>query len=91
MSEVCVVGAGVKICVAEGLATVVGLVSGDDIIIPSSAFFPPLAASLRVTRIDPRSFERQPITLITIPETPNFFVHHTFRIANHFQSQFLEA
>jgi hypothetical protein len=84
LSKTSVVVAGISVCVTEGPATAVGLGSGDGVIVPSSAFFPPLAASLRVACIGAYSFERRPITLITIPEMPIFFVQHAFRIAIHF-------
>jgi dTDP-4-amino-4,6-dideoxygalactose transaminase len=52
MSKTSVVVAGVNGCVAAGSATVVGLAPGDDVIVPASAFFPSLAASLGVASID---------------------------------------
>jgi hypothetical protein len=66
MSTVCVVIAGVKVCVVEGLAKVVGFASGNDVIVSSSAFFPSLAASLRVANIGPDSFGNERIASIII-------------------------
>jgi hypothetical protein len=47
MSKACVVIAGVNVCVAAGSVTGVGLASEDDIVVPSSFFFPSRAASLQ--------------------------------------------
>jgi hypothetical protein len=66
MSRADVVIAGVNVRVAAESATFIGLASGD-VIVWSSAFFPSLAASLRVANIDRGSFENQPITSIIIP------------------------
>jgi hypothetical protein len=84
MSKAYVVIAGVKVCVVDGSATVVGLVSGDDVIVPSSAFFPSLAASLRVANIGPDSLKSQPIMSIVIPRNAESPGYHVFRIVNHF-------
>jgi hypothetical protein len=53
--------------VATGSATAVGLASGDDVIVSSSAFFPSLAASPRVANIGGGSFDHQLIMPIITP------------------------
>jgi hypothetical protein len=53
--------------VAGGMVTVVGLASGIDVIVPSSALFPSLAATLRVANIGRGSFKSDPIISIIIP------------------------
>jgi hypothetical protein len=73
MSELCSVIAGVRICASGGSATVIGLdLDSDscwdgDVIVPSSVFFPSLAATLDVTRIGRFDLSRKPIKHITIP------------------------
>jgi hypothetical protein len=54
-----VVVSGVNVYVATRSATVVGLGSGDEVILPSSAFFPFLAASMRAGNIGRKSFDGQ--------------------------------
>jgi hypothetical protein len=63
MSNTYDVVAGVNVCVAAESATVVGLASGDEVIVPSSAFFSSLAASLRVANIGRGSFDNQQIII----------------------------
>jgi hypothetical protein len=67
MSKTYVVIARIDVYVAPGSATVVGLASGDHVIVSSSAFFPFLAASLRAANIGRRSLDSRPIKWITIP------------------------
>jgi hypothetical protein len=67
MSKTSVLIAGVNVCVAGESVTVVGLASGNDGIIPSFAFFPSLATSVRVASIGRGSFESQGIASIIIP------------------------
>jgi hypothetical protein len=84
MSKAYAVVVGGKVCVAAGSTTVVGWVSGYDVIARSSAFFPSLAANLRVATIGQgfltASRSRQSLSR----EIPNLFVHHVLQITNHF-------
>jgi hypothetical protein len=66
MCKVYVAIAGVNVRVVAGSDTVIGLASGDAIV-SSSAFFPSLAASLRVANIRRVSNNSQPITSIITP------------------------
>jgi hypothetical protein len=78
MSKADVVIANINVCVEAESATVVGLASGDDVIIPSSTFFPSLAANLRVANIGRGSFDRQPVTSITIPQNVHILCSSCF-------------
>jgi hypothetical protein len=78
MSKPDVVIAGVNVYVAGGSATVVGLASGDDVIVPSSAFFPSLVASLRVASICQGYFDSQRITSIIIPRNAESLCSYCF-------------
>jgi hypothetical protein len=67
MSAVCAAVSGVRVRASGGLAAVIGLASGHDIMVPSSAFFELDGATGRVGRIGYCAFERKPIMSITIP------------------------
>jgi hypothetical protein len=60
---------GVESCASCGSATAIGwdLGPGGDIIVPSSIFFPSLAATLALTQVGPSAFQRKWITSVTIP------------------------
>jgi hypothetical protein len=68
MSQASLVVADVKVWVSGGSATVAGLDWGvdEDIIVPSSVFFPWLAGTLIVTRIGGSAFERERVYHIDI-------------------------
>jgi hypothetical protein len=69
--ESSLVAAGVKICVSSGSAMAAGFertsASSTDIRVPSSVFFPPLAATLCITRIRGSAFQSTLIRWVTIP------------------------
>jgi hypothetical protein len=75
-----------QVCMAGRSATVVGLASGDDVIVPSPAFFPSLSASLRVANIGPDSFEDQSITSIIIPRNAESLCSSCFSDCESFSS-----
>jgi hypothetical protein len=74
MCKTCLVVAGVRVCASGGSATTngFGLASGGHIIVPSSFFFPSLAAAVRVTQVRRGAFEHARITSVII--------HHHVRI-----------
>jgi hypothetical protein len=80
MSEVWVIVAGLGFSVSRGSATAIefDLGSGPDIIVPSSVFFPSLAATLRVTRVVHHLFERTRITWVTIPRHVQILCSYCF-------------
>jgi hypothetical protein len=61
--------AGVKVCVSGGSVNAIGLGvgSGGHIIVPSSIFFPSLAATLTVTQLGGCAIEKTQRTSVTIP------------------------
>jgi hypothetical protein len=78
MSKPSIVIGGVNVCVSAGSGTVVGVASGSDVIVSSSAFFPSLAASLRVANISQCAFDSQPIASTIIPRNVEFFCSSAF-------------
>jgi hypothetical protein len=86
MSEARVVVAGLNVCAAAQWAIVARLASGDDVIVPSSAFFPSLAASLRIFRIGEHSFSGQPIRSIRIPRGVEILCSSCFSYCNSLSS-----
>jgi hypothetical protein len=81
MSKAAAVVAGVIVCMSAESATVVGLALGKVVIVPSSAFAPSLAATLRVARIRTACFQSRPITIARNAEV---LCSSSFRIADHF-------
>jgi hypothetical protein len=82
MSKTYIVIASVKVCVAGGSATVVGLASGDDVIVPLSS---PLWLSACESRTSTLVlFRASPSHPSSSREMPNLFVHHVLRIVDHF-------
>jgi hypothetical protein len=90
ISELCSVDAGDRICATGGSATVIGLdLDADsdsrwdgDVIVPSSVFFPSLAATLEVTRIGRFESSRKPIKHITIPRHVQILCSSCFSYRN---------
>jgi hypothetical protein len=69
MSKACLVVAGVKVWASGEPATAIGFRSGSggQKILPSSAFFPWLAATLGVTQLTAHNLKNMRITSVTIP------------------------
>jgi hypothetical protein len=80
VSEACSVVARVEVCASGGSATAIGLDfgSGGPIIVPLSAFFPSLAATLCVTRVGGHAFDSKRITSVAIPRHVQFICSSCF-------------
>jgi hypothetical protein len=88
MSEAHLVVAGVRVCASGGSVTVTELDpgSGGDTIVPSSAFFPSLTATLDVIQIGPGAFAHVRITSITIPRHVQILCSQCFSNCRSFSS-----
>jgi hypothetical protein len=88
MSEAASVVQGVRVCASGGSATAIELLegSGVEIIVPSSVFFPSLAATLDVTQMGPRAFVITRITSILIPRHVQILCSFCFSSCNSLSS-----
>jgi hypothetical protein len=88
MSAASSVVAGVRFCASGRSATATELLggSGVDIVIPSSAFFPSLAATLDVTAIGYYTFASTRITSMLIPRHVQILCSEWFSSCNSLSS-----
>jgi hypothetical protein len=97
MSGDCVTVAGISVCGAGGAATAIGFASDGDLAVPASAFFPSLAAALRVTQIGDGAFSGKSIKSITIPRNVQilcatcFWVRRILSSKSNYQSVLFET
>jgi uncharacterized membrane protein len=80
--------AGVEVCASGGSATAIrlGLNSGGQIIVPSSVFFPSLAATVGVTKLGRDAFQNTRIASITIPRHVQILCSECFSHCNSLSS-----